>query len=48
LPELVTALENYLNTYNQDPMPSVWTAKANDILMKDKRARKKLTQGKVH
>lgn len=44
VPELVTALEKYLETYNQEPTPFVWTAKANDILMKVKRARKKLAR----
>ena len=43
VPELVTALEKYLDTYNEEPTPFVWTAKANDILMKVKRARKKLS-----
>jgi transposase len=42
VPELVEALEKYLNAYNQEPTPFVWTAKANDILMKVKRARAKL------
>jgi len=37
-------LEKYLNAYNQEPTPFVWTAKANDILMKVKRARAKLEQ----
>ena len=44
VPELVEALEKYLNAYNQEPTPFVWTAKANDILMKVKRARAKLEQ----
>ena len=43
VPELVTALEQYLVTYNQEPTPFVWTAKANDVLMKVKRARKSLS-----
>lgn len=42
VPELVAALEGYLQTYNQEPTPFVWTAKAKDILMKVKRARKRL------
>ena len=42
VPELVAALEQYLVTYNQKPTPFVWTAKAKDILMKVKRARKNL------
>ena len=42
LPELVDALHTYLKVYNQEPTPFVWTAKAKDILMKVKRARRKL------
>jgi transposase len=42
VPELVTALEEYLVHYNKAPTPFVWTAKANDILAKVKRARKKV------
>jgi transposase len=42
VPELVGALEKYLQTYNEEPTPFVWTAKAKDILMKVKRARKRL------
>ncbi len=44
MPELVTALEKYLDTYNQEPAPFVWTAKAKDILIKVKRARRKLSR----
>lgn len=43
VPELVAALEGYLDTYNQEPTPFVWTAKAKDVLMKVKRARKTLS-----
>lgn len=42
VPELVSALEEYLTHYNESPTPFVWTAKANDILKKVERARKKL------
>ena len=42
VPDLVAALEHYLEIYNEEPTPFVWTAKAKDILMKVKRARKKL------
>ena len=42
VPELVSALEEYLAHYNENPTPFVWTAKANDILKKVKRARKTL------
>ncbi len=44
VPELVAALEEYLAHYNENPTPFVWTAKANDILKKVERARKKLRQ----
>ena len=42
VPELEAALEKYLAQHNQEPAPFIWTAKANDILMKVKRARRKL------
>ncbi|MDB6170972.1 MAG: ISBmu8 transposase, partial [Chthoniobacteraceae bacterium] len=49
LEELVAALETYLALHNQALSPFIWTAKANDILMKVKRARKKLPlRQKVH
>ena len=40
--ELVNALDQYLALHNQAPSPFIWTARASDILMKVKRARKKL------
>ena len=42
VPDLVSALEQYLKIHNQAPAPFIWTAKATDILMKVSRARKKL------
>jgi len=42
VPELVTALENYIAQHNQEPKPFIWTAKAKDILAKVARAREKL------
>jgi transposase len=42
VPELVTALEKYIAQHNRQPKPFIWTAKANDILAKVARARKKL------
>jgi transposase len=42
VPELVSVLEQYLQHHNRQPAPFIWTAKANDILMKVKRARRKL------
>jgi len=46
VPELVLALETYVAQHNQAPSPFIWTAKANDILTKVKRARSKLPIGK--
>src|ERR1700752_3910076 len=40
--ELVTAIGDYIDRYNQKPKPFVWTAKASDILEKVKRARMSL------
>ena len=40
--DLVQALESYIAHHNRDPKPFIWTAKANDILAKVTRARKKL------
>jgi len=42
VPELVEALNAYLRVYNQEPTPFVWTAKAQDLLIKVKRARRTL------
>ena len=38
--ELIMAIEGYIDRHNEDPKPFIWTAKANDILEKVKRARK--------
>jgi hypothetical protein len=37
--ELVMAIGYYIDKYNDNPKPFVWTAKASDILEKVKRAR---------
>ena len=42
VPELVQPLQGDLQHHNQAPAPFIWTAQAKDILMKVKRARKKL------
>lgn len=39
MPELVAAIQAYLEAYNADPKPFVWTASAEDILQKVRRAR---------
>jgi transposase len=40
--ELVSAISDYIVHHNRAPKPFIWTAKANDILEKVKRARKAL------
>ena len=40
--ELIMAIGDYIDRYNNNPKPFVWTAKASDILEKVKRARKAL------
>ena len=37
--DLVGAITEYINAHNADPKPFIWTASANDILAKVKRAR---------
>ena len=39
VPELVAAIQAYLEAHNADPKPLVWTASAEDILRKVSRAR---------
>jgi len=40
--ELITAIDEYVDRHNEKPKPFNWTAAANDILEKVKRARKAL------
>lgn len=40
--ELIMAIEAYIDRHNESPKPFIWTAKANDILEKVKRAKKAL------
>ena len=42
--ELIAAIESYLNAYNNDPTPLVWTATAESILEKVKRGRVALAE----
>ncbi len=46
LPELISAIKEYINVHNHDPKPFVWTAKANDILQKVIRANRRLSSKK--
>lgn len=47
VPALGQALEQYIAHYNEAPTPFVWTAKANDILAKVRRARQKISRRSV-
>jgi len=42
VPELIKAIENYIDQHNENSRPFVWTAEANDILAKVTRARQAL------
>jgi hypothetical protein len=43
VPELVTAIQQYVAVHNENPKPFIWTAKANDILQKVIRANSRLS-----
>lgn len=43
--ELITAIDEYVDRHNENPKPFIWTASANDILEKVKRARAALLKG---
>ena len=38
--DLIGAIDEYINAHNDNPKPIIWTASANDILAKVKRARR--------
>ena len=42
--DLVSEIERYIATHNDEPKEFIWTAKASDILEKVSRARKKLNK----
>jgi transposase len=46
--DLMEAIEEYLRVHNNDPVPFVWTATAEDILAKVARARTKLNNLSSH
>ena len=43
--DLIGAIQEYINEHNSCPKPFIWTASANDILAKVKRARVKCACG---
>jgi hypothetical protein len=44
VPDLITAIEDYLDANNDNPRPFVWTATAQAILKKVRRGRVALDQ----
>ena len=43
VPELISAIKEYIGLHNKNPKPFIWTAKANDILAKVMRANSRLS-----
>jgi hypothetical protein len=43
VPELISAIEDYIDQHNENPKPSIWTAKAHDFLEKVIRANRRLS-----
>jgi hypothetical protein len=43
VPELVAAIQEYVEVQNENPKPFIWTAKAKDILQKVIRANSRLS-----
>jgi transposase len=43
VPDLVSAIDGYVDHHNENPKPFIWTAKANDILQKVIRANRRLS-----
>ena len=44
MPDLQGAIDQFLEAWNEQPKPYVWTAKVEDIMQKIERARTKLEQ----
>jgi hypothetical protein len=44
VPDLIAAIEAYLDAHHNDPRPFIWTATADDILAKVARGRVAVTQ----
>jgi hypothetical protein len=44
VPDLISAIEDYLQANKNDPKPFIWTATADAILEKGRRGRVALTQ----
>jgi hypothetical protein len=44
VPDLIAAIQAYLDAHNEDPQPFIWTATADSILEKVRRGRVALQQ----
>ena len=44
VPDLKEAIEEFMQAWNQNPKPFIWTASVEDIIKKIDRARAKLEQ----
>ena len=44
MPDLITAIEKYMEVHNSEPKPLIWTATAESILAKVRRGRVALNQ----
>jgi transposase len=44
VPDLVAAIEEFIEEWNRDPKPFIWTARAEDILEKIERCRRRLEE----
>jgi transposase len=44
VPDLIVAIEEFIEEWNRDPKPFIWTARAEDILEKIERCRRRLEE----
>jgi hypothetical protein len=44
VPDLIAAIEEFIEDWNRDPKPFIWTARAEDILEKIERCRRRLEE----
>lgn len=44
VPDLIAAIEEFIDEWNRDPKPFIWTARAEDILEKIERCRRRLEE----
>ena len=44
VPDLIAAIQEFIEEWNRDPKPFIWTARAEDILEKIERCRRRLEE----